>query len=513
MAVRQYIGARYVTKIYENSLDPSSAEWEAGVAYEPLTMVTYNNSSYLSKKTVPASIGNPAANATYWIVTGAYNGQILALENKINNLIYINVLNPPSGCPSLDPTNTNDNTADLQGIINFIYQLKADTGIIGACIYFPRGTYKINGTVDVNTAHIRFLGEENGGTRFECDTTDPAGLDMFYVHANFIEFEQIAFWIMGDNTYVNTFIHSASGTRKVSINDCMFYDAKYALVFEDSPGVRAQNATVAFNVITYTDPIGFNFKGLCNSSYLLNCVGSMKGSTGTALKLEGTPNDFYLEHFESSRGADGCEITSDTSTKCIDIQLIDCVFDEPNRYGLYIHNLNSESEVSVIGGCIIPKTNGSKGVRIENCKNIKIEGLKVLNTSTHNLTNVDGVSLSAIVENILITGCNFYDMIRSLICTPGGSNVFKNVIFNNNLIVNENQTGGTTYVSKTKGGSVSNNSYRGNITQAMNIDSSSSNVMCVGNVGLTTSSVTNSYLGTYSPTGFEPTLTNSFIVD
>ena len=86
MAVRQYIGARYVTKIYENSLDPSSAEWEASVTYEPLTMVTYNNSSYLSKKDVPGSVGNPADNPSYWIVTGAYNGQIAALQNQIDTI-------------------------------------------------------------------------------------------------------------------------------------------------------------------------------------------------------------------------------------------------------------------------------------------------------------------------------------------------------------------------------------------------------------------------------------------
>ena len=84
MAIRQYIGARYVTKIYENSLDPSSAEWEAGVTYEPLTMVTYNNSSYLSKKEVPGTIGDPASNPTYWVLTGAYNGQILNLQNQID---------------------------------------------------------------------------------------------------------------------------------------------------------------------------------------------------------------------------------------------------------------------------------------------------------------------------------------------------------------------------------------------------------------------------------------------
>ena len=86
MAMRQYIGARYVIKVYENSLDPSSADWEAGVNYEPLTMVTYLNSSYLSKKEVPGSIGDPASNPSYWVTTGAYNGQILNLQNQIDQL-------------------------------------------------------------------------------------------------------------------------------------------------------------------------------------------------------------------------------------------------------------------------------------------------------------------------------------------------------------------------------------------------------------------------------------------
>ena len=84
--VRQYIGARYVIKVYENSLDPSSAEWQSGVTYEPLTMVTYLNSSYLSKKDVPGSVGNPADNPSYWILTGAYNGQIASLQNQIDDI-------------------------------------------------------------------------------------------------------------------------------------------------------------------------------------------------------------------------------------------------------------------------------------------------------------------------------------------------------------------------------------------------------------------------------------------
>lgn len=85
--IRQYIGARYVTKIYENTLDSSSAEWQPSVAYEPLTLVTYNNSSYLSKKEVPANIGNPALNPLYWVITGAYNGQIATLQQQINDIL------------------------------------------------------------------------------------------------------------------------------------------------------------------------------------------------------------------------------------------------------------------------------------------------------------------------------------------------------------------------------------------------------------------------------------------
>lgn len=96
MSVRQYIGARYVTKIYENTLDPSSAEWQAGVNYEPLTMVTYNNGSYLSKKDVPASVGNPADNPTYWVQTGFYNGQIASLQAQIDTINATMDINTPN---------------------------------------------------------------------------------------------------------------------------------------------------------------------------------------------------------------------------------------------------------------------------------------------------------------------------------------------------------------------------------------------------------------------------------
>lgn len=113
--IRQYIGARYVFKIYENSQDPSSAEWEPNVTFEPLTIVTYLNSTYASKKDVPGSIGNPADNPLYWVVTGAYNGQIATLQQQIDTINNTELPNINLAIQAL--TNTvNGNTGDIADI-------------------------------------------------------------------------------------------------------------------------------------------------------------------------------------------------------------------------------------------------------------------------------------------------------------------------------------------------------------------------------------------------------------
>lgn len=85
MAVHQYIGARYVPYYYENSLDPTSTEWEPNVHYEALTVVTLPNlHSYISKKDVPDTVGSPALNANYWLDTGSDNAYIQNLQDQID---------------------------------------------------------------------------------------------------------------------------------------------------------------------------------------------------------------------------------------------------------------------------------------------------------------------------------------------------------------------------------------------------------------------------------------------
>ena len=89
MATRQYIGARYVPKFFENP--DGSNNWLNGVAYEPLTIVTYANTSYTSKIPVPATIGSPNDNPTYWVSTGTGGSgvggsEINEIKQQINNI-------------------------------------------------------------------------------------------------------------------------------------------------------------------------------------------------------------------------------------------------------------------------------------------------------------------------------------------------------------------------------------------------------------------------------------------
>lgn len=78
MATRQYIGARYVPKF----ADPVT--WNKDRTYEALTIVTYLNDSYTSKKPVP--LGVDITNNEYWVLTGNFNSQIEEYRKDVEQL-------------------------------------------------------------------------------------------------------------------------------------------------------------------------------------------------------------------------------------------------------------------------------------------------------------------------------------------------------------------------------------------------------------------------------------------
>lgn len=75
MATRQYIGARYVPKF----ADP--VEWVKEKSYEALTIVTYLNNSYTSKKSVP--VNTEITDTNYWVITGNYNAQVEQYRQEV----------------------------------------------------------------------------------------------------------------------------------------------------------------------------------------------------------------------------------------------------------------------------------------------------------------------------------------------------------------------------------------------------------------------------------------------
>lgn len=77
MAIREYVGARYVPRF--------TGLYDATQVYDALDVVDNGSgTSYIAKKTVPA--GTPLTNTDYWFVYGASSGAIINLQNQINTL-------------------------------------------------------------------------------------------------------------------------------------------------------------------------------------------------------------------------------------------------------------------------------------------------------------------------------------------------------------------------------------------------------------------------------------------
>lgn len=77
MAVNRYIGMRYVPKII--------GAHDSQIAYEALSIVTYNGNSYTSKQNVPP--GTEITNTDYWVVTGNYNAQVEQYRSEVVNAV------------------------------------------------------------------------------------------------------------------------------------------------------------------------------------------------------------------------------------------------------------------------------------------------------------------------------------------------------------------------------------------------------------------------------------------
>ena len=148
MAVREYIGARYVPIFGREG--ETSTTWDNSAPYEPLTIVTYQGNSYTSRQYVPTGID--IDNGDYWVQTGDYDAQIEQYRNEV--LQFDNRI-----------TDNADKISIISGLYNVIDYGADPTGveycesaIIAAAtaasgkgyIYFPCGTYNIGTPIDLS---------------------------------------------------------------------------------------------------------------------------------------------------------------------------------------------------------------------------------------------------------------------------------------------------------------------------------------------------------------------------
>lgn len=156
-----YVGHRYVPLIV--------GEWDKQETYEGLSIVTFEGTSYTSKKRVP--VGIDILDEEYWVVTGNYNAQIeeyrkdvREMKGYIDNEIVtvnenininkdeidytrmktdsetINVKYPPSNLNPVKGDGVTPDSRNIQDIFDYAYKN-------GKSVFFPNGTYVIDSPI------------------------------------------------------------------------------------------------------------------------------------------------------------------------------------------------------------------------------------------------------------------------------------------------------------------------------------------------------------------------------
>lgn len=139
---RQYVGARYVPKFFQGP--DGTPTWVGNVPYEALTIVTYLGNSYTSKVPIPAGIGNPSENPTYWALTGNYNAQVEGIYDQLSNIQDMISLITNN---QLDWTNIKNVGAYSSGGIDCSSIIES---VKSKVIYFPSGTYLLEKGVNLS---------------------------------------------------------------------------------------------------------------------------------------------------------------------------------------------------------------------------------------------------------------------------------------------------------------------------------------------------------------------------
>ena len=459
MATRQYIGARYVIKVYENTVTAGSAEWEADTTYEPLTLVTYNNSSYLSKKAVPATVGNPPSNTDYWVETGAYNGQIASLQNQIGSLanlnttdktnlvnainevnnkyLVINVKNlPPEwGLTNLAGDNLTDDTQALKDVITYIDTL-ADGQGYRRKLYFPTGKYVLSDTITI-PQYLDICGEGALSTGFFTDLQDAPLFEL--TSHNVIQDCNIQHKTQGNNTAL-----LLKGMQS-EIYRVRIYNFTVGIEQDNASGIKAEQVYIQSNVNNFK---GVTFKDRCVSSkYFKVTIVATSGVTGS-VGFNYVSGNYCMDlHFlmcESSGLTNAYIFNGETTAYPGDITIIDGAYDAMKSDFVDVTGFNSDGNLLIANNWVNYSALSANAIAIDihNSNNISIVNNRIESLNSGGTTYLRGISIANSSKNITIQGNSFNNLFAALV----GANS-DNITCVDNILSSNDATQGTCFMS------------------------------------------------------------------
>ena len=339
MAVRQYIGARYVPKFYEGS---NGSQWDSGVQYEPLTIVQYLTNTYCSKKTVPSTVGAPNLNPDYWANIGLWGN----IQGEVDQLqLDVAGLGTRVGATETGLTNL---TTVVNGIGTDLYNLNQDYQAAKALT--PLATNSLIVTVGKTGAMYRTIAEAIAAVRPLVDATNRATILIFSGYYN----EQIT-------------LNPNPGIDFIGIG---FPVVAYESVYPNSPLYTTGTG--------YLEGIHFSALSVTNGSYALH-VEAQTDPTATLLNFVNCKF-----HAQVHSGA-GIGLGSN-----FEVNFYQCEFVSAQESAFYVHNYPTAStnQTCRLFNCRLfsssPNFYTSDAANLAGAGNVSPYGLQVANCTGDN---------------------------------------------------------------------------------------------------------------------------------
>lgn len=433
MSVREYVGARYVPKF----ADP--VEWQSDTSYEALTIVTYNNSSYTSKVPVPATVGNPAQNIEYWVLTGNYNAQTqeaITIANTAKDEAETASATAEeakagiaqaeaSAKEALDTANSVKTKYDellAIGYKNIKYYgddtataIKDSLTAQGYAI-IPNGEYTIDG-IDLTGLNGAIIGESRNKTIIKTDTKNAKRI---FISDADIEIRNITFDGLCTSTDIVSSASDTHNTLCVYNGNCIIDNIKVIngcnsnLYINGSKKIEISNVTA--DTSWYSSNIVITHINEEQNCTITNCQSYNSSKDGFTIAgininiancIAGDNGKMYHRTTEPS-----CGIYVADQAKCVAISNCTCY----NNTFAGIEFTNGASYNSTVSNCILYNNHqigiwcDGSNIDVSNCLFANNNNVK----SSVSLTDVDTMGIyvgapggSTTVSGVNITGCTF----------------------------------------------------------------------------------------------------------